>query len=288
MTLYRPFAAFFALLFSISPLTILADAVQPHIKPDLPDYDETGRPLPPGVPRTVDTNGKTLWIKPQFTTPAFQKEALRLVVQEANVVAKELKLHDQLPITQSNIVEYFVGPFEYSYAYRRIGNITTKNYMYGAEAGDKFSVIADTHEKEKCWSYLDKGYVWPISRINTNSAYQLATQWLSAVRMDVAGLNRDCRVNVSVDSAYVQAPVGKFVPIYWVSWVPKNGEGFSSASVRLFTPTKTLLDLIVDDQKYILRKPLVFTNLPDLFPGVARINTNYPPKSIPMYSAPHW
>jgi hypothetical protein len=106
--------------------------------------------------------------------------------------------------------------------------------------------------------------------------------------MDVAGLNRDCRVSVTVDTGYVQAPAGKFVPIYWVSWAPTNGEGFSSASVRLFTPTKTLLDLTVDDQKYILRKPLVFTNLPDLFPGVARINTNYPPKSIPMYSAPHW
>jgi hypothetical protein len=279
MTQNKLFAGYLVVFFA-SLHFILADEVQPHIKPDLPDYDETGRPLPPGVPRTVDTNGKTLWIKPQFTTPAFQKEALRLVVQEANVVAKELKLHDQLPITQSNIVEYFVGPFEYSYAYRRIGNITTKNYMYGAEAGDKFSVIADTHEKEKCWSYLDKGYVWPISRIDTNSAFQLATQWLSAVHMDVAGMNRDCRVNVSVDSAYVQAPVGKFVPIYWVSWVPKNGEGLSTAGVRLFTPTKTLLDLMVYDPKYILRKPLVFTNLSELFPGTAPIHIYHEPKTI--------
>jgi hypothetical protein len=280
MTLNKLFAASLVVFFAGLPFFILADDVQPHLKADLPDYDETGRPLPPGVPRTVDTNGKTLNIKPQFTTPAFQKEALRLVVQEANVVAKELKLHDQLPITQSNIVEYFVGPFQYSYAYRRIGNITTKNYMYGAEAGDKFSIIVDTHEQEKCWKYFDKGYVWPISKINTNAAYQLATQWLAAVRMDVAGLNRDCRVSVTVDNAYVQAPAGKFVPIYWVSWVPTNCEGLSAASVRLFTPTKTLLDLKVDDQKYILRKPLVFTNLSELFPGAARIHTYYPPKTI--------
>jgi hypothetical protein len=152
--------------------------------------------------------------------------------------------------------------------------------MYGAEAGDKFSIIVDTHEQEKCWKYFDKGYVWPISKINTNAAYQLATQWLAAVRMDVAGLNRDCRVSVTVDNAYVQAPAGKFVPIYWVSWVPTNCEGLSAASVRLFTPTKTLLDLKVDDQKYILRKPLVFTNLSELFPGAARIHTYYPPKTI--------
>ena len=53
----------------------------------LPDYDETGRPLPPGVPKAVDTNGKTIFIKSRFTTLAYRNEALKLVVQEANKVA---------------------------------------------------------------------------------------------------------------------------------------------------------------------------------------------------------
>jgi hypothetical protein len=280
MKLNRLFEALIILFFMASSFSAMADDIQPHLVPFAPDYDETGRPLPPGVPKIVDTNGKTLYIKPQFTTPQFQKEALRLVIQEANKVAKELKLPEKLPITQSNIFEYFVGPFEYSYSHRQIGNVSTKNYMYGAESGDKFSVIVDTHEQEKCWKYFDEGYVWPVSRIDTNAAYQLATQWLAAVHMDVAGLNRDCQMSAAVDNVYVQAPAGKFVPIYCVSWVPKNGEGLCIAQVRLFPPKRTLLDLMVRDPKYILRQPITFTNMAALFPGVAPIVTNYPVPTV--------
>jgi hypothetical protein len=103
--------------------------------------------------------------------------------------------------------------------------------------------------------------------------------------MDVERLNHDCHVNVAVDSAYVQAPPGKFVPIYFVSWVPSNGIG-DVASVRLFEPTKALLQLRVEDPKYILREPLIFTNLAALFPGIAPIHTNYPVKTIQMSSPP--
>jgi hypothetical protein len=279
MKLNKSFFALFILALVFSSCLVLADDIQPHLKPLVPDYDETGRPLPPGVPRIVDTNGKTLGILRHFTTMAYQKEALKLVIQEANKVASEFKLPEKLPITESNLVEYHIPPFAFNYPHRSVGFVTTKNYCYYISVADRFSSIADTHEQEKCWSYFDKGYVLPISRIDTNSAYQMATQWLSAVRMDVAGLNRDCRLSVTVDDAYIHAPAGKFVPIYWVSWIPKNGEGVCAAGIRLFTPTKTLLDLRVDDPQYILREPLVFTNMGALFPGVAPIHTNYPAKS---------
>jgi hypothetical protein len=39
-----------------------------------------------------------------------------------------------------------------------------------------------------------------------------------------------------------------------------SGAG-SAASVRLFAPTNALLQLRVEDPKYILRKPLLFTDL---------------------------
>jgi hypothetical protein len=41
------------------------------------------------------------------------------------------------------------------------------------------------------------------------------------------------------------------------------------ASMMLFTPTKTLLQLCVRDPKYILRKSLVFTNLDSLIRNCA-------------------
>jgi len=250
----------------------------------MPDYDETGRPLPPGVPRAVDTNGNVVYIPPRFTTRAYQKEAIKLVTQEANQVAQELRLPEDLPITESN-TEAYISPFGFAFAHRMVGTITTTIYCYYVSQGNKFSYLEGTHQLEDCQKYL-AGYTWPLGRIDTNAAYQLATQWLVAVHMDVASLNRDCSESVTLDNAYVQAPPGKFVPIYDVSWIPRNGKNPCAADVRLFTPTKALLQLRVEDQKYILRKPLVFTNLAALFPGIAPIHTNYPVKTIYMPAPP--
>jgi hypothetical protein len=66
---------------------------------------------------------------------------------------------------------------------------------------------------------------------------------------------------LGLDKAYVHPPAGKFVPVYDVGW--SRGEA-GVASVRVFTPTKQLLQLRVEDPNYIMRSPLVFTNLADL------------------------
>jgi hypothetical protein len=261
----------------IHNLTTLAQ-VPPVPSYLMPDYNEKGRQLPPGVPRTVDTNGNVIYVDGMFTTQLYREAALGLVLQEANKVAQELKLPEEIPITKSNIVDHHIGPFGFNYAHRSLGFVATKNYCYYVAGGNSFSSLVDTHEQEKCQSYQAKGYAWPVSRIDTNAAYNLAIQWLSDLHMDVAGLNRDCRVSVTADSVYDQAPPGKFIPIYWVAWIPSDGISVAT-TVRLFMPTKTLLDLTVEDPKYILRKPIQFTNLAALFPGVAPIHTNYP---VPM------
>jgi len=241
--------------------------------------------LPLGIPREVDTNGNIISIPQRFTTSLYQREALGLVLKEANQIAEELKLNNELPITESNLVEFHISPFGFAYMNRRIGGVTTKNYAYYVSQGNKFSYLIGTHQLEDSESYLAK-YTWPVSQISTNIAYKLAIQWLTAIHVDIEALNRDCNVTVAVDDAYVHAPTGKFVPIYFVSWVPKNKESPGAASVRLFAPTKTLLQLRVEDEKYILRKPLIFTNLSDLFPGTAPIFTNRPVKTIYMSSPP--
>ncbi len=241
--------------------------------------DPSGLNLPAAVPRMVDTNGNVVWIDEEFTTKAYQMAAFKLVLQEANRVVKELRLPEKLPITETNFVEVFIGPFGYNYINKQIGNVTTKNYCYGVECGNKFSDLEGTHQTEDC-NKFQESYTWPISRMNTNEAYHLATQWLAAVHMDVKGMERDCRVTVKPDDVYVHPPRGKFVPVYDISWVRKgyvpNGDVLNAisndvASVMLFTPTKALLQLDVRDAKYILRKPLVFSNLDSLLPGIAPV-----------------
>ncbi|MGA3282857.1 MAG: hypothetical protein ABSD57_00160 [Verrucomicrobiota bacterium] len=279
-------------LLIICALVVLFDAAaqEPSSggpKPLFPD-DPKGRELPAGVPRMVDTNGNVVWLDHSFTTRQYQEAAFKLVLQEANRVAKELQLPGELPITESNLVEAVVTPFGYNYVNKSIGSITTKKYCYYVSQGNRFSYLEGTHQTEDCYRYQDS-YTWPVSRMNTNQAYQLATQWLAAVSMDVKAINRDSQVTVKPDDSYVHSPRGKFVPIYFVSWKRRGYEMSNDvasvihsgvASVRVFTPTKTLLQLRVEDPKYILRKPLVFTNLDSFFPGTAPVYTLPPPTTI--------
>lgn len=81
-----------------------------------------------------------------FSTKAYEQEAFRVLVREANRVAEELKLPEKLPITESNVTDKFISPFGYSYMRRRIGRIATAQYSYAVVQGNKFSdlTVADT------------------------------------------------------------------------------------------------------------------------------------------------
>jgi hypothetical protein len=100
-----------------------------------------------------------------------------------------------------------------------------------------------------------------MSRLDTNAAFILATELLSAAAMDVDALNRDGRVNVLAFT-----PEGEhgahFVPVYWVYWMPKDfSRNGSIATVQLFIPTRLVLQLRVERSKYILRRPLAAERL---------------------------
>lgn len=251
----------------------------------IPNYNDMGRKLPPGVPRVIDTNGIVIYVPHNFTTKQYQDAAFGLVLQEANRVAKELKLPEHLPITESNVVEYHIGPFGFNYAYRSIGFVATSNYIYNVSIENKFSNLSVANYDQRCLKYKEE--LLPIAQIDTNAAYQLASQWLAAASMDVKSLNQDCRVKVEIDHFWNGIVPGKkmagrqFVPIYDVWWLSPKDEtaGRDTAYVQFFAPTRTLLQLSVRNSKYNLRKPLVFTNLAALFPGVAPIYTNHPVKT---------
>lgn len=255
-------------------------------------YNAVGQELPAGVPRTIGPDG-SVYVDGTFTTRAYREEALKQLVSEANRVADELMLPEKLPVTETNITKAFISPFGFAYTFKAIGNITTSSYTYGVERGDKFSDLGVADYDRTCVSYRNGGVI-SAKLINTNEAFQLASHWLSAVSMDVVGLNRDCRVRVEINRFWnglnrnEELKKPKIVPIYDVWWFSAKdlSEGGDTAYVQLFSPTKTLLQLRVRDPKYILRKPIVFTNLDVLFPGVAPIVTNRPSAPIVIPRAP--
>jgi hypothetical protein len=237
--------------------------------------------LPEGVPNPLAPDGKyTDAIT--FTTSAYRDEALKLMIVEANKVASELHLPDALPITKSNLVSSFVSPFGFAYVKKAIGNVGTSNYVYYISRDDKFCYLECVRQVELCRRY-ERDYMLPESAIDTNAAIRLATQWLSAVSVDVVALNRDSELHVHLDHTYVNQINGKIVPVYYVSWVKQATRVMPLASVRVFTPEKTLLQLRVEDPAYIHRDPLVFTNLAALLLGVGAptgTNVNLQPSEI--------
>lgn len=173
----------------------------------------------------VGTNSTPKRLGRLFTTDAYNREAFKLVLQEANCVAQELQLPEKLPITEQDAVDRFVVRYGMSEVYpRMIGSIHTRHYGYFVSVGHKLSFVMRTGEERECSEWA-KRFQWPLGNIDTNAAYQLATQWLAAAKMDVQALDRNCKMRVELNPYWNQAlyGTGKFVPIYEVSWAsPEN------------------------------------------------------------------
>ncbi|HXC37256.1 MAG TPA: hypothetical protein VNV43_15375 [Candidatus Acidoferrales bacterium] len=270
------------LLVSICGLFVLMAAAQ-ELRPRFPD-DPRGLKLPAALPRMVDTNGNVVWIDEHYTTRAWYDLASQYILQEMNDAAKELQLPDEtLPLSAANAA-YGAAGYGRSLTMGILGSGKTKNYIYYFNYGRKFAEVDWLNWEQFCFDARNSPL--PIKQLDTATPYQLATQWLAAASMDVAGLNRDCNVQVALDSwvngvaKLGDMPDKTFVPIYFISWTPRDHHEAEAAHVELYLPTKKLLQFCVIDPKYNLRKPLVITNMDAVFPGKGEVTTLPPPKII--------
>jgi len=107
---------------------------------------------------------------------------------------------------------------------------------------------------------LKMNYVWPTNRLDTNAAFQTATQIMRRVGMDIDRLNRDCVLDISV--VWPEGEHGKhFVPDYWVHW-KKSKE--TVAVLEFLAPTMTVGSLNVNDPAYNLRQSVDIPHLREL------------------------
>ena len=187
------------------------------------------------------------------TDAAYRPTAMRLLLEEANAVARELKLPEGLPITETNLLEAYIPARLVPRRTALVGSLTTSNYTYYVGRGGKVWALA-RRDFERDRQRLIARYLWPISRLDTNAAYQAAAAVLAAISVDVQGLNRDCRLRVS---AVVPEGAGgrHFVPSYMVSWY-KDGEDEVVAAVDIFEPTKLLDQLYVIKPEYNHRRKI--------------------------------
>lgn len=211
-----------------------------------------------------DYNAKTEWgqltseqrlQRLNFTTSAYRQQVFQMILAEASNVAKKLNLTEKTPIKKNDVTEFFISTPQYAKMFGSLGSIATSDYEYYFSVDNKFSSIVRANYDDEL-KQLIKNYHWPMWKVDTNAAYQWATQMLCAVSVDVVKLNEDC-----VRTVGFCLPDEKnkfFVPNYRISW-KANDEPV--ALVEVFLPTKTLRDLSVEKSQYILRAPLQITNL---------------------------
>ena len=188
-----------------------------------------------------------------FTTPEYRKIALSLMIEEANRIAQQLHLDEDLPITTNKLKNRFIVPPMVS----ALGSITTRKYEYYIRAmGRRFGaldcdIVARTDE-------ATQQYRWPIDQLDTNTAFQVAKQFMAAVSFDVNALNSDCSVDVDATYPFGYPAPKYFVPEYHVTW---QKHGHRIAWITFLLPTKTVWTIQMLDNKYNLRKNIEIPNL---------------------------
>jgi hypothetical protein len=199
-----------------------------------------------------------------YVGAAYKAVALSLMLDEAGHFSKILNLPIPQPLRVEDLSASRVSPPRFGFS----GMISTTNYSFGF-ADNKLRFVhrrghlpEDESELRAAQIALSK----QKSFIDTNGAYQLATQWLGAVAADLASLSR---LHAQTEQEFIFAePVALkevettkvkkiYLPVYNVTWE-------QTVSVRILGTTRELWHLRFDDGSFSLRPIIVITNAAEL------------------------
>jgi len=145
------------------------------------------------------------------------------------------------------------------------GNLQTTNFFFGFDQG-KLLVVS---RKE----YRSVEFLGPIknkpSQIDDAQAHQLATQWLAAIDVDVAALEKKYTPEISQDE-YLNVKM----PIHYVRWGKwrnrdRDGKPVGTSSspcveVQILGTTKELMGIRLMDNSFSRRPPVIVLNAIEL------------------------
>jgi hypothetical protein len=218
------------------------------------------------------------------TTTAYQTAALQLMVGEANFAAKQLDLKEPLPIVipaDTNKWEVLPPPMGVG------GMILTSNFDFEFGGGNLTGIskkdwlkkvsppVTNTRELANQPSLLD-----------TNSAYQLATQWLAKISVDVPKLERTFPPCIFQPASRPRDANGIFligatnaisIPLYLIGWgdpqdgflrtnrtgrplPPRRPNTLDAVYMQILGTTKELLVLHIRNANFFMQPPLILTN----------------------------
>lgn len=232
---------------------------------------------------------------------AYRPIALQRILAEVNFSSERLKLPPPHPIKISDINNLFIGPPWYNVIQStnsnlskidkiRTGNIgisgriETTNYIYGfSEGGRRFSIVNKLQPEEishhRDWAEMP-------SLVNTDEAYQLATQWLASIDVNIALLKKKYGLQAKIEQSFFWNQPGlglvhppgdtnkTMLPIFNVTWGEGPG-GEHPVQVRVFGPTKELMELHLFDSSLSRRPPMILSSVAG-FEKFINAQTNLP------------
>jgi hypothetical protein len=183
---------------------------------------------------------------------AYRYVALALMVAEANHAIERLGIPQWKAFGVTELSAHFVAPPRRSLG----GSIETTNFFFGFAGDGKLRYI-------HCYNHLDRKLPLPDqyaqwaklnSLIGTNEAYQVASNWLDRLEVDLAALER--RHPPHVMQARLegeQTPDGRtaLVPRFEVAWGTNMWEPV--VWVSIFGPTKEPLRIRIEDTAFLKR-----------------------------------
>ncbi len=179
---------------------------------------------------------------------------LALMLAEANHALEKLDVPGWQPVTMSDVVNFNISPPRM----RVGGSIDTANYYFGF--GENKLQFIQRVEPDSEMNLAERQLRWSRmkSPTGTNEAFQLATNWLIRLDVDVDELQKSHPVTVQ-QQFFFPAGDTKHTPVMLPRFEVRWGTNQSRPAVwvSIFGPTKSPLHIRQEDGSFIRRPNLV-------------------------------
>jgi hypothetical protein len=166
------------------------------------------------------------------------------------------------------------------------GRLDTENYSFSFAKGRLLRILGLNTIPEAYYGQNLAKLIGQSSLIDTNGAYQLATQWLAAVDIDMTRLNKLKWTVKQLRFLPLGATNTVTLPYYYVDFGSRHHSASGNfgawdeplIEVKVLGTNKHLEDLSINDMTLSKRPPLVLTNILDLakVPIETPIGTKHP------------
>lgn len=190
---------------------------------------------------------------------AYKYVATALMLAEANYSAEHLHLRINRPIQQTHIQQAYVSPPRLLCS---LGSLDTAEYSFGFGESGRLRFITRLHPfGDQPLPQLQRRLAKIAANMTTNAAYQLATNGLARVSVDLNALEHQYQGKVRQHFYHGKGETRVMLPIFDAIW---GSEDRPAVIVTIYGPTGDLLQLRQNDESFSKRPARSLQNVESL------------------------